>query len=52
MADELPAERGVPTDLGVDLPMWLIVTVFLAEHYLPAHMRGVERADTDGAGAA
>lgn len=28
--DELPAEKAVPSDLGVDVPLWMMATVFRA----------------------
>jgi hypothetical protein len=37
---ELPPERGLPTDLGVDVPVWLVVTVF--------HAAGVMHGSGDG----
>jgi len=42
--DELPSERGMPTDLGVDLPMWLIVTVFHAGAVASGSGDGTARA--------
>jgi DNA-binding CsgD family transcriptional regulator len=42
--DELPPERGVPTDLGVDLPMWLIVAVLHAGAVASGSGDGTARA--------
>jgi DNA-binding CsgD family transcriptional regulator len=42
--DELPPERGVPTDAGIDLPMWLIVTVFHAGAVASGSGDGTARA--------
>jgi DNA-binding CsgD family transcriptional regulator len=42
--DELPPEKGVPTPLGLDVPLWLVVTVFRAAANTLGHGDGTARA--------
>lgn len=41
---ELPEDRGLPTDLGIEVPMWVLATVFRAAAGCPGHGDGTARA--------
>jgi DNA-binding CsgD family transcriptional regulator len=44
LLDELPRDRALPSDLGVDVPLWLVATVFRAGAVAYGRGDGIARA--------